>query len=607
MTGETRADTAKPSGTVKPYSWRDITARVLVHRRHLIMANAIALLAALVSIPVPLLIPLLVDEVLLAQPGTLVGFSQWLLPTAWHGAVATVLLILLITLSLRTLSAGLGIWQMRQFTRIAKDVTFELRSALLSRLQRVTMARYESIGSGSMNAYLVNDVDTLDQFLGSSVAKLLISVLSIAGAGVILFFIHWQLALFLICFNPVVVYFTIKVGRQVKHLKRQENQAVEVFQQSLSETLDAFAQVRASGREQAFFDRLRLYAGAIRGHADAYAWKSEAASRFSFLIFMFGFDIFRAMAMLTVVFSDLSIGQMFAVFNYLWFIMGPVQDVLSIQYGYQAANGALERINRTLDLEEEPIYPPRQNPFAGKLSTALSLEGVTFGYRDDEPVLRNINMEIAAGEKVAFVGASGGGKTTLIQLLVGFHRPQQGRILFDGVPVEEIGYETLRNHIATVLQHPPMFHDSVRMNITLGREASDEQLWEALRIAQLRDTIMQLPDQLETIVGRQGLKLSGGQRQRLAIARMILQDPRVVILDEATSALDIDTERALHKALAEYLKGRTTIIVAHRLSAVRQAERIIVFEDGRIAQQGSHSELIRTSGIYSSLYLHESH
>lgn len=587
------------------YSWKHITELVLGHKKSLLLANAIAVVAMLASVPVPLLIPLLVDEVLLDQPSFLVSFSQWLLPTNWHGAVATVTVILVLTLMLRSVAATLGVWQMRQFTAIAKEITYGIRCHMLARLQRVSMAQYETIGSGSMNAHMVNDVDTIDQFLGTTIAKALISILSILGAGAILLLIHWQLALFLIFFNPIVVYFTIAVGRRVKHLKRQENEAVEVFQQALAETLDALAQVRASGREQAFFDRLRFYAANIRRNADAYAWKSEAASRLSFLIFMFGFDIFRAMAILTVLFSDLSIGQMFAVFNYLWFIMGPVQEVLNIQYSYNAASGALGRINHALALEEEPRHPPRKNPFDNQQPVSISLENVSFGYSPQAPVLQDISLHIAGGSSVSFVGASGGGKSTLIQLLLGFYQPDSGRICYGDASMEEIGYETIRTHVATVLQHPPMFHDSIRMNLTLGRERSDEELWQALRMAQLEEIVSKMPAQLETMVGRQGVKLSGGQRQRLAIARMILQNPRVVILDEATSALDVETERSLHRALQPFLQERTTIIVAHRLSAVRQARHIVVFEDGRIAQQGSHSELISRDGAYASLYLHD--
>ena len=190
-------------------------------------------------------------------------------------------------------------------------------------------------------------------------------------------------------------------------------------------------------------------------------------------------------------------------------------------------------------------------------------------------MLNGIKLQIEAGEKVALVGASGGGKSTLVQVLIGLYPVKSGDILYDNVSVKNIGLDVVREHVATVLQNPALFNDSVRVNLTLGRDISDKELWHALEIAQLKDTVEQLPKRLDTIVGRQGIRLSGGQRQRLAIARMVLSKPSVVILDEATSALDAETEYHLHEALSDFLVDKTTIIVAHRLSAIKQANHVL--------------------------------
>jgi ATP-binding cassette subfamily C protein len=305
--------------------------------------------------------------------------------------------------------------------------------------------------------------------------------------------------------------------------------------------------------------------------------------------------------MLMVVYSDLSIGQMMAVFGYLWFMMGPVQEILGIQYAFYAAKAALGRINRLLELKEEPHYPHLKNPFAGKHTVGVEVDNVCFSY-GETPVLNGVSLKIRPGEKVALVGASGGGKSTLVQVILGLYPPNSGTVNFDGVPMTEIGMEVVRSHVATVLQHPALFNDTVRTNLTLGRELTDEQLWQALEVAQLADTVRELPNGLDTLVGRQGVRLSGGQRQRLAIARMVLSDPQVVILDEATSALDAETEAKLHDALREFLKNRTTLIIAHRLSAVKQADRAYVFDGGQIIEEGMHDELIKGDGLYSRLY-----
>jgi len=303
-----------------------------------------------------------------------------------------------------------------------------------------------------------------------------------------------------------------------------------------------------------------------------------------------------------VLFSDLSIGQMLAVFAYLWFMMAPVQEVLGIQYAYHGATAALSRINRLFAIRLEPTYPHNLDPFKGKRTVSVEIQNLCFAYGAGPPVLDGVSFRIAPAERVALVGASGGGKTTLVQILLGLYPALSGRVLFDGIPVQEIGMDLVRDNVGTVLQHPALFNDTVRMNLTLGREVADKDLWKALEVAQLRDRVDGLDAGLDTPVGRGGIRLSGGERQRLAIARLVLADPRVVILDEATSALDTETEGRLHRALDTFLAGRTTIIIAHRLSAVRQADRVLVFEDGRIAEEGHHDELISGNGLYAALY-----
>lgn len=583
-------------------SWKAIRGIVLSHRRALLLAHLVAFTAVLVSVPVPLLLPLLVDEVLLDKPATLVGMMDSLFPEAWHGPVLYISAILALTILLRLIFIIMNVWQTRQFTLIAKDISYRLRVMMLHKLERISMAEYESLGSGAVSSHFVTDMNAIDEFIGSSLSKTLVAILSLTGVAIILLYMHWQLALFIIFMNPLVIWFTMVLGRRVNRLKKKENSAFEVFQQALTETLDGIRQIRAGGREGHYIRRVIGRAADIRRHAAAYSWKSDAANRFSFGVFLFGFDIFRGIAMLMVVFSDLSVGQMLAVFGYLWFMMTPVQDALNVQYAWYAARAALSRINKLLALRQEPVWPHEINPFQGCTTTSVSLEGVSFSYREDEPILDNVSLHIGEGEKVALVGASGGGKSTLVQVLLGLYPVAAGTVRFGGVPIERIGLDVVRQNVATVLQHPAMFNDSVRGNLTLGRDFADEQLWHALELAQLTDTVRELPQRLDTLIGNQGVRLSGGQRQRLAIARLILSDPKVVILDEATSALDTDTEARVHGALEIFLSGRTTIIIAHRLSAVRQAQRVCVFENGRIIEQGSHQELIRAQGLYHRLY-----
>jgi ATP-binding cassette subfamily C protein len=583
------------------YSWNTIYQIALEHKKELIGSHFIAILATIASVPVPLLMPLLVDEVLLHKPGIIIQTIDPFFPVGWHLPILYISVILLISLVLRIIAIIFNIIQSRQFSCIAKDIVFRIRSDLIGHLQNISMSEYESLGSGTVVTYLVKDLDTIDTFIGTTVSKLLIATLTVIGTAIILLWMHWQLGLFILLLNPVVIYLTRVIGSRVKDLKSRENSAFEIFQQSLTETLEAIHQIRASNREKHYCQQLIESARSVKDFSTAFAWKSDAASRLSFLVFLFGFDIFRACAMMMVFYSNLTIGEMLAVFGYLWFMMAPVQEILSIQYAFYAAKAALIRINRLNALKQEPRYPHLENPFLNKKTVSLRVENLHFSY-GDEKVLDGIQLKIKAGEKVALVGASGGGKSTLIQNLIGLYPPDSGQIYFDEVPIDRIGLEVVRENVVTVLQHPVLFNDTIRANLTLGKPASDEALWHALAIAQLKETVQDLEMGLDTIVGRLGMRLSGGQRQRMAIARMIVADPKVVILDEATSALDSETEHKLHQALAEFLTGRTTIIIAHRLSAVKQADHVYVFEQGKICEHGQHETLLNQNGLYAKLY-----
>ncbi|GLO26787.1 TPA: ABC transporter ATP-binding protein [Pseudomonas putida] len=593
----------KPHAAGDRLSWAEIRRLALHHKKNLWSANFIAVLAACCSVPIPLLLPLLVDEVLLGHGDAALKWMNHLLPSNWQVAAGYIGLMLALTLCLRLAALAFNVIQAKLFAGLAKDIVYRLRIRLIERLKRISLKEYESLGSGTVTTHLVTDLDTLDKFVGETLSRFLVAMLTLTGTAAILIWMHWQLALLILLFNPLVIYFTVQLGKRVKHLKKLENDSTARFTQALTETLDAIQEIRASNRQGYFLGRLGLRAREVRDYAVDSQWKSDASGRASGLLFQFGIDIFRAAAMLTVLFSDLSIGQMLAVFSYLWFMIGPVEQLLNLQYAYYAAGGALSRLNELLARDDEPQYPAASDPFAGRETVGIEVRDLRFAYAD-EPVLENLDLSIAPGEKVAIVGASGGGKSTLVQLLLGLYSAQAGTIRFGGASLQEIGLETLRENVAVVLQHPSLFNDTVRANLTMGRDSSDDACWQALRIAQLDATIAALPQGLDSVVGRSGVRLSGGQRQRLAIARMVLAEPKVVILDEATSALDAATEYNLHLALARFLSGRTTLIIAHRLSAVKQADRVLVFDGGHVAEDGDHQQLIAEGGLYAKLYGH---
>ncbi|BCG12877.1 ABC transporter ATP-binding protein [Vibrio alginolyticus] len=544
----------------------------------------------------------MVDEVLLDQPAKGLDAMNAILPEAWHTPTGYIFFTLFLVVLMRAASQGLNILQSRQFTLVSKTITFEMRSKMIDKLGRISIRQYETKGSGGINAHLITDIETIDKFIGSTLAKFVISFLTVIGTAIVLLWLDWRLGLFILLVNPIVIYFSRKLGSMVKHLKRKENHSFEIFQNRLVETLDGIYQLRAANKEREFLQQLKDSANQVRVDADKYAWQSEAAGRVSFLLFLIGFELFRAVAMLMVMFSDLTIGQIFAVFGYLWFMLSPVQELLGIQFSWYSAKAALKRINDLLELEEEQRPVPKVNPFKEGREVDVKVENINFSYNNENKVLDNLSLHMPAGKKVALVGASGGGKSTLIQLLIGVYRQNSGSIRFNDELTEDIGFEVIRDKIAVVLQQPILFNDTLRHNLTLGGDFDEMSLWRALEVAQLQDVISQLNHGLDTQVGRNGIRLSGGQRQRLAIARMVLSNPQFVILDEATSALDTATEAALHKALTEFLRGRTTLIVAHRLSAVKQADLIYVLEDGKVTQTGTHGELVEQEGLYQTLY-----
>ncbi|EPE37609.1 ABC transporter ATP-binding protein [Candidatus Photodesmus anomalopis] len=582
------------------YYW--LIKQVKKYKSKLFFANGIAILAALVSVPIPLLMPLMVDEVLLEKPGSGLALMNHLLPEKMQTSVGYILLTLILIILMRTLSQGLNILQGKQFTFVSKTITYKMRVKMIDKLGKISIKQYETQGSGGINAHLIVDIETIDEFIGSTLSKFMISLLTVLGTALVLLWLEWRLGLFILLTNPIVIYFSGKLGNRVKLLKQQENSSFEKFQNRLIEILDSIYQLRADNKEKKFLEQLKIQANQICLNSDKYAWQSEAAGRLSFLLFLLGFEIFRSVAMLMVLFSDLTIGQVFAVFGYLWFMLGPVQELLGIQFSWYSAKAALIRINKLLILEEEYRPKSKINPFEYKDSIEVNISNICFHYHKENQILNNLSLIIPSGKKVALVGISGSGKSTLIQLLLGMNSQNSGTIRFNGKLANEIGFKLIRENISVVLQHPILFNDSLRNNVSFGNQYEDALIWNALEIAQMDDFILKLSSGLDTQIGRNGVRLSGGQRQRLAIARMILSNPKLVILDEATSALDTATELAVHNALTKFLNGRTTIIVAHRLSAVKKADVIYVLDNGRIAQMGNHDELIKQKGLYQTLY-----
>lgn len=576
-------------------TFKYILQLILKQKNLFIWGQMATLVAIIISIPIPLMLPVLVDEVLLDKPALFVNSIDYL----WGEGTAFyyIAIVAATVIALRFFHFAFSVVVTKIFTAISKYVTFEIRQKLINHLKQVCMNEYESLGSGAITSNLVTDVNTLDNFIITGASKFVSSVLSLVAISFVMILIHPTLGLMILVIQPIIMIISKKISASVVGLKKEENKAIESFQDNLSESLELFGQIKASNKEEYFFNHSIKKAKAVQNTSNAYNYKSVAYERFSFTVFLAAFELLRASGLLMVAYSDLSIGMMFAMFGYIWFIMTPVQDILSMQYAYATAKAAVERLNKILALKKE--YN-NQVLLEGE-SIAIDIEHLCFSYDHKKEVLKEVCMHIKAQEKVALIGASGSGKTTLAQLIAGFYEKSTGDILYNKNSIETLNKQSLRESIFLVLQMPILFNSTLRFNITMGNsEITDDVIIHALKMAQLHDLLQTMPDGLDTVVGKHGIRLSGGQRQRLSIARMIIADPKVVILDESTSALDVYTETKLFESLKSFLEHKTVITIAHRLSTVKNADTVFVLHDGKIVQQGSHDTLETEEGHYSN-------
>jgi len=560
------------------YSFKNLVKEIKKYKKEFFLAQFIAVLATLISVPIPLFMPLLIDEVLLKKGGTWIDIINHFFNHC--NVFCYVLITLIIVMILRAAFVGLNILQTYLFEKITKDITFKIRVRVIEHLKRLSINEYENLKIGDISSRLISDINTIEEFLIKSVSKLLISVLTLIGIAIVLLLIDFKLGLFILFLNPFVVVLSGKIASKVKKYKKLQNKTISIFQEALIETLELFEQIKAYNKENFFFKRIFELAKELKEKSFDFSYKSEAFSRVSHLIFFIGYEIIRAAGILAVAYGSLSIGLMIAIFAYLWYMMTPIQEIISIQYSYFSAKAALERINELLKLKTEPIFPHKKNPFKDKIK--IELKNISFKYKDSEYIFKNANATVNPNKITALIGASGGGKTTLAKIIAGFLVVNNGDILYNNVSFKEIGLDKIRENVSLILQETRLFNDTLKFNLTLGKEFREEEIIEALKKAELFETVKKMPNGLDTYVGKNGVKLSGGQKQRVAIARALLHKPKVIILDESTSALDIETEDKVFKNIEDFLLSRTSIIIAHRAETIAKADEILMVKDKTI-------------------------
>ncbi|QCT93742.1 ABC transporter ATP-binding protein [Caminibacter mediatlanticus TB-2] len=560
------------------YNFKKILNEIKHYKKEFLLAQIFAIIATLIAIPIPLLMPILIDEVLLKKPGIWTQTISLFFNNC--SAFCYILITLLIVILLRGLFVLFNILQTYFFEKITKDITYKIRLRILDHLKHLSINEYENLKTGEIASKLISDINTIEEFLIKSVSKFVISILTLIGIAIVLLLINFKLGIFILLLNPFVVILSGKIARKVKKYKKAQNKTISIFQDALIETLELFEQIKAYNKENFFFKKLFKLAKELRDKSFNFSYKSESLNKLSFLIFLIGFEIFRAAGILAVAYDNLSIGLMLAVFGYLWYMMTPIQDIISIQYAYFSAKAAIDRINEILSLKTEPHFENKINPF--NKNVKIEIINLSFKYKESDYILENINATFKPKTITALIGASGGGKTTFAKIIAGLLIPNKGDIKYNNTSYTLIGLDKIRENVNLILQETRLFNDTLYFNLTLGKKIDENEIWEALKKVKLYEVVKKWGEGLYTNVGKNGVKLSGGQKQRVAIARALIHKPKVVILDESTSALDIDTEREVFKNIENFLKERTTIIIAHRAETIEKADEIYMIKNKKL-------------------------
>jgi ATP-binding cassette subfamily B protein len=485
---------------------------------------------------------------------------------------------------------------------VGERVLTDLRQRLFSHLQRLSLGYYERNRAGAVISRLTNDVEALDRLVTEGVQSLLQNTLTLFGSAIILFILDWRLALATLAVFPLMSIATAIFRRRSSRAYRRVRERLGTVTATLAEDIAGMRVVQSFARERRNAERFRD----VNDHY-------RAANRETVVLngLYFPFVDFLSSAAMAVVLGyggyrviqgDIEVGTLFAFIGYLANFFDPVQQLSQLYNTFLSAVAALDKIIDVMDEEPEVRDRPEAVELP-RIDGQVRFENVHFGYGDGPEVLHGIDLDVPPGTTVALVGHTGAGKSTMAKLLARFYEPRSGRITLDGHDLRDVTQESLRRQLGIVPQEGFLFAGTVHENIAFGRsEASAEEVVAAAQAVGAHDFIADLEDGYETEVQERGSRLSLGQRQLVAFARALLADPRILVLDEATSSVDIGTERRIELALRRLLAGRTAFIIAHRLSTIRRADVIVVIEEGRIVEHGSHEELVERGGRYRSLY-----
>ncbi|MFD0713624.1 ABC transporter ATP-binding protein [Paenibacillus sp. GCM10027626] len=563
---------------LKPYYWPE--------RKRLVASILFLICATALGLVYPNLLRYLIDKVILPLNFDLVPVLS-----------LTVVGVVLLKGTMQFLHGFFG-------GQLGNRVAFRLRNACYEKLQTLSFQYYDTARTGDLMSRLTADLEAVRNFIGFGFAQILNMILMVVFGAAMMFSIHWQLTLITLVAMPLLVITALRFEKLIHPAFREMRQAMSNLTTSVQENITGVRTVKSFAREPYEMDKFSL-------RSEAYKRNQIHASG----LWAKFFPVMELLASISVVIllvvggtlvinKSLTLGELVAFFSMIWYIIGPMWGIGFHINNYTQSKASGERLtellNEYIHIKDKPdAIELDENNMKGH----VRFDKVTFNYADKSPAIADLTLDAPPGTVIGLLGGTGSGKSTVIQLLMRAYNVQQGTISIDGIDIRDIKLESLRSHIATVFQETFLFSCSIRDNIAYGKkDVTMEEIIHAAKLAKAHDFIMEMPEGYATVVGERGMGLSGGQKQRIAIARALIINPRILILDDATSAVDMETEHEIQAGFKEVMAGRTTFIIAHRISSLRHADEILVLDKGHVVQRGKHDVLINVPGPYQDTY-----
>ena len=485
---------------------------------------------------------------------------------------------------------------------VGQHVIIDIRSEVFRKLQRLSMSFYDKNKTGTIMSYVTNDVSALQGAMVDNTIELVTESIILVGSVCAMTYLDWKLTLFTILTFPVVLYFMNFFGKKIRRSGGMIQEATAEITSVLQEAVSSARVVKSFVREQYEVERfVKENEANLKANLKNAKYMATLTPTIEFVAAL-GVTMILWFGGNNVIEGETTAGSLVAFLAYAVNISNPIKRITRTTGNIQRALAAAQRVFDVLDLPEEVKDLPDARELPA-VTGNVRFEHVTFSYNEGDEILHDLSFEAKPGQAIGLVGPSGAGKSTVASLLPRFYDCDSGTICIDGQDIKHVTLDSLRNQVGIVPQETILFNGSVYDNILYGRlDATKEEIEAAAKAANAHDFIMELPEGYNTMLGDRGVNISGGQRQRISIARAILKDPRILVLDEATSALDTESERVVQEALNRLMVGRTSIIIAHRLSTIKNADRILVLDKGKLAEDGTHEELMNKNGLYAHLY-----